>query len=568
MGIRRKPSSLASSGPLIEAAGLQPDPGLQLQTAGLGAARWLQEAVVLILLVGVVTFLLVLNLKYTPRAWHDEGAALSVAKTLVTDGVYAIHTSDGYQTFGPIQSIGPTVLLPVALSFKLFGIGLFQGRLVAVLYSLLALLAFYACGKALFSSRTAFIATLFLLASPGVGFFLYGRQVLGELPAAGLFLVGWLAWHLAIKSSRRGYLIVSGLFLGAAMVTKSQFILIGFATIALLFLLDILALHQGIWKSLIVIGVAAAACVAAWFGWQYVYYGKEVFQENAGKLRLLAASTVGLNPSNTFSALRFFLGEGSGSSYLFWGIPAFLYGAYLVISDRKQYLSVTFLLLFTALWVAYFTVWIVPWPHYALTPFVILALLVGKLFDDLLQAFLSGLKASGRSFLADRQAFQQKGALLLGTGIALLSVGLWSLYQIAWNVNAYVVDQNDRASNNLITPQQVMDPYLAANYIDANIQKGAVIETWERELDVLTNQNYHYPDQSELGASHAANYRNTVTQYALGEAYLKQSGAAYVIVGWFARWTGIYDLQYLSQHATLLQTIGQGEWRYDIYKLP
>ena len=83
----------------------------------LSSGRW--ETAVLIVLIVVAPFLTFYNREFNPRPWHDEGAFLSVPKTLVQDGVYATRSSDGYQTFGPVQSMGPTVLLPVALSFRL-----------------------------------------------------------------------------------------------------------------------------------------------------------------------------------------------------------------------------------------------------------------------------------------------------------------------------------------------------------------------------------------------------------------------------------------------------------------
>lgn len=39
--------------------------------------------------------------------------------------------------------IGPTIMLPIAASFKLFGIGVAQGRIVIVIYGIIALVLFF-----------------------------------------------------------------------------------------------------------------------------------------------------------------------------------------------------------------------------------------------------------------------------------------------------------------------------------------------------------------------------------------------------------------------------------------
>ena len=88
--------------------------------------RWLSankhaEKIILLGFIIGLPILVFYNLGINPRPWHDEGANLGLARTLAEDGVYASRNSDGYQTFGAVQSIGPTVVVPVAISHKLFG---------------------------------------------------------------------------------------------------------------------------------------------------------------------------------------------------------------------------------------------------------------------------------------------------------------------------------------------------------------------------------------------------------------------------------------------------------------
>jgi hypothetical protein len=105
------------------------------------------------------------------------------------------------------------------------------------------------------------------------------------------------------------------------------------------------------------------------------------------------------------------------------------------------------------------------------------------------------------------------------------------------------------------------------NFLNRNIDKSEVIETWEHELMVMTNHNYHAPDQSLLIQTHAAINRGGTRDYTLGEEYFQLYHPKYLVVGWFARWLGTYDDQFLATHSCLLTTIGQDVFRYDIYKL-
>lgn len=143
--------------------------------------------VVSILFVLIIPTLLLYNLDTSPRPWHDEGNAMLLARTLLEDGVYAVKTSTGYQTFGAVQSIGPTVILPVALSFKVFGVGILQGRIVVAVYSFLTLLVIYKLINTIFNTPSALLGLLLLLGSISSQFLYYGRQVLAEVPALGFF---------------------------------------------------------------------------------------------------------------------------------------------------------------------------------------------------------------------------------------------------------------------------------------------------------------------------------------------------------------------------------------------
>jgi 4-amino-4-deoxy-L-arabinose transferase-like glycosyltransferase len=384
----------------------------------LGHARW-EKAILIVM----APFLAFYNLDTNPRPWHDEGSYLSLAKTLVQDGVYAVRSSEGYQTFGAVQSVGPTVVLPIALSFKLWGIGLLQGRAVTAVFLLLTLGIFYAAGHTLFGRRTALFAVILLLASEAVGFLLYGRPAFGEVPALGFLLAGWFVWARGVRADRWWPSLLSGLLVGAAMVTKSQYVIVGFGTLALLVILDLAYYRQGLFKSLIAVGAVAALCVAAWWLWQMLYFGMADFQTNAAKMRELASQTTGFHIHTTVEAIKSLVGSGTGYFYFFWGFLALIYGGFLCIPRKKDSQILAFLFLFACVWLAYYTFWIIPWSRYLFPAAAITALFVAKLANDLLEGFWASRQELWSGL---RQGLSTQAALGAKTLVAGLLDGLSS----------------------------------------------------------------------------------------------------------------------------------------------
>ena len=528
------------------------------------------ERFFLIMLVLISPILVFYNLEINPRSWHDEGSSLSIPKTLVEDGVYATHNSDGYQTFGAVQSVGPTVVLPVALSFKLLGVGLLQGRIVSAIYALLTLWAFFYAGYYLFGRRTALIAVGLMLGSPAAGFLLYGRQVLGEAPALGFFLVGWLMWAQGVNTDKKWYYGLAGLFIGLAMVTKSQYIILGMATLGLLVVLDFVYYRQGIYKWLIVVGFVAAVCVAGWLIWQINYFGMETFKENAGKMGQLAKSTVGLNLKSTVDALRFLFGSGSGYFYFFWGWPALLYVGALSLKRNRQGLILAFLSLFACLWLAYFSFWIIPWFRYFFPVGVLAGLFVAKLFNDLAGSLWASRHEFWNDFRELKLATQTPSPtvwIFIGTVAGLLTIFLGLGYQFQRVIRSDVLDKYGADEIVNTNPPQFNAPQEVADFLNQNIEKDKVVETWERELGILTDHNYHYPDQVMLAQVHSRLYRGGNNVYSLGEEYFTKIHPAYLIIGWYSRLNNIYDLAVVEKHGRIVASFGAGEWRYDVYKL-
>jgi 4-amino-4-deoxy-L-arabinose transferase-like glycosyltransferase len=82
-----------------------------------------------------------------PAPWFDEGLNFRAAKNIALNGHYGLRSAEGFVGFHPAIQTGPTVLLPMALVFRLAGTGVVQARLVTVFYTVLALAIFYVLAR-------------------------------------------------------------------------------------------------------------------------------------------------------------------------------------------------------------------------------------------------------------------------------------------------------------------------------------------------------------------------------------------------------------------------------------
>lgn len=174
---------------------------------------------------GVVLSVLILtgsfyNLANYPTIWWDEAIFSETAANLVQHGRYAftVQSPDQLSDLDFRISAGPTVILPVALAYKLGGVGVVPGRLVAGCYLALAFLGLYLVARRLWGSATALLAVA--LALLGTDVFYWGRSVLGDIPALALFL--WALWFLIKGLDCRSTLplFLGGLCLGLAFDAK------------------------------------------------------------------------------------------------------------------------------------------------------------------------------------------------------------------------------------------------------------------------------------------------------------------------------------------------------------
>ena len=168
----------------------------------------------------VIIFCSFYNLSNYPTLWWDEAIFSETAANLVQHGRYAftIQSPDNLKDFDFRISVGPVIILPVALAYRLFGISVWSGRLVAGIFLLLFFFFLYLAARLLLSRGPALLAVLLSLLSTGILY--WGRSVMGDVPALACFLGGIFFLLKGLREERYIFFFAAGFWLGLAVDAK------------------------------------------------------------------------------------------------------------------------------------------------------------------------------------------------------------------------------------------------------------------------------------------------------------------------------------------------------------
>ncbi len=490
-----------------------------------------------------VLFLAFYNLTNYPVTWFDEGSHLHVPKTLLRFGVYADYSSDGFRYFGPTIGVGPTVMLPIAASFKLFGIGLLQARVVMAVYLLAAIAVFAYLARMLGGNRFAFVATLLVLVTPGVGFVEYGRQVLGEVPGMFFLLAGMALWFPGWGKQGWLRLTAVGLLFGLSMVTKNQYLLVLGPTLLVAWGMNLIYYRLTPQKVFLVPGIVAGACFALWQVYTVLYLGPATASEN---LKLLREATAGAALAFSPTLMRRSLQElFSLKVYLAGIIPILAFGAFVSIPKAESGQKWAILYMLVVINLVWYVTASVSWLRYAFPGLVVGALFFARFFADLTGNFVLPLD-SVRAALRGRRELSATDTVRL-TGMVWLSV-LVAVSLVATTLEVVRPPMNA--------------PAAMAAYMNANVPTDMVVETWEPEMGFLTDHNYHYPPSGVLAKAVSYMWLDSAPpseSYQLPEDELPP----YILVGTFSEWVKLYPDTLLDGHYRLMTKIGA----YRLYEL-
>lgn len=496
----------------------------------------------LVVLLGLGTLALGLyHLAAYPAPWFDEGWYLHIARNLARYSQYAVLSSEGFRYDDTALAVAPTLYLPIALVFRLAGVGLLQARLVMVFYLLATVAALYLTARRLYGYPVAAAAAyLFLLQAEDDSFTatLYlGRQVMGEVPALLFFLLGTLAFLKVLRAPipspgaagrRRPPLsaTVAGLLFGLSMATKLQYVFFIPPALLLTALVAHLGLRRPLWRpTLLALGVGLVT-LAAWYGCLGVLVGPENL---AAILRGLSAASSPqvrvFSLSTIVQGAKFLL----RSKFLVFGLPALLYGLALALRRDRRDVSTLFLGAFILTGLGWYVVASIGWPRYTY-PF----LAVGNLF---IARFLYDWGDGFRLRLHSPHFIRALAVLLL-----LIFLPLASFRTVARDI--------------LSPPDSGYEAFTRA--IQTTVPPGKVIETWEWELTVVDDaRSYHLPPTPLLNGLIARVYFGAP---ASPDDYpFLAFDPDYVAVGRFARWTGLYAPSTLEMCCRRVVAVGEYE---------
>jgi hypothetical protein len=171
----------------------------------------------------VFGLLLLLRLSFdklieSPPTWMDEGIIIQTARNFSNTGFSGLRIDPSTIVSSGYVTTSYPVTIPIALSYKMFGINLYNARVVMAIFIFLLVLSVVIYFKKRGQTNYVILMTLFLVITfpPLYG---QGKNVLGEVP--GLFLLFSSMIFLEYL-----YIIPACLLIGLTLVTKPIFILL------------------------------------------------------------------------------------------------------------------------------------------------------------------------------------------------------------------------------------------------------------------------------------------------------------------------------------------------------
>ena len=493
----------------------------------------LSRVVLSTIALAAVLFLALYNLSDYPLTWFDEGSHLHVPKALVKYGVYADYSSEGFRYYGPTNGVGPTLLLPIAGVFELFGIGLLQARLVVVVYLIAALYLFYRLADHLGGKWLAWVAIALLVASRGVAILEYGRQVLGEVPAFAFLLAGLLVWWQSWEKRDWMRILLAGVLLGLSVVTKTQFLLFLAPTLLLAWFANLFYYRLLPQRVFIVPGLITGGLFAIWQAILLLAIDPQ------GNLALLTKTSGSAAFVFSMDLIRRSFGELlSIRGYFGLAGLALLFGVSLILPKRIVNFKWGILWMLAVINLGWYLFASVSWLRYAFAGLAVSCLFLARIFVDLVGGFRHRFGEVWKSIWRSG-VIEPMDALRATLLIVILALGTISL---ALNVRGVVAPPAN-------------PPFQMAAYLNENVPVDEVIETYEPEMGFLTDHRFHFPPHSYLnqtiqsiwmgGASPGVDYK-----------FITEEKPGYILVGEFATWVNFYSMSDIEANYTKVTVIG------------
>jgi len=475
---------------------------------------------VLPLLLAILLLSLTYRLEEIPPVWFDEGWVMSVARNWAELGSYT-SLNDARPIPPTMLNIGLPVVAPITLSFRLFGVGIWQGRLPGVLFTIGALWLLYHLALRLYDrtiARSTIFVAIFMSGSLELHPFFMGRQALGEMPAVFFLLAGYDSF-LSWRRCPLFLLPLAALFWGLSAATKMQvlpFLVVGLAAPIVV----ALARHRGRAVGPMLAGLGGSL---AWFGF-FRHVHESLLQTHMFPQKMDLYSTTAIVPVLPVRVQAAVL-------LLLLGLPALLgvcYGAWRYeigrtkpIHDNDADTVRQSLFFLVTSWMAWYLLLSIGWPRYLFVPVFLGSMFAAVMLSDLTSEFSipATVKSAADTILRLRFGlgnFYALSAVLLFTLVPLTLINLYYGYTMP----------PDRSTSEV------------AEFLNSATAPDALIETYDMELFVLLNRRYHYPpDEIQL----KLNRRTFMGQDAAIDYDPMAADPDFLVVGPTSRMWHLYD---------------------------
>lgn len=444
---------------------------------------------------------LLIGLNKTPNLWFDEAWSLMVAKSWVQNGVYGRQLVGQFiSANGMAQPITSTAW--IALSFKLFGVGLWQARLPFTLITAASIFFLFKITYMLFGKRAAYLSvfvTIFLT-NPEFQLLWYGRQAIAEAPLVLYLLAGYFFFRKSFKN--KALIILAILFWGFAFNAKGQ--ALPFLSIGLLIPI-LISINKKDWKVMRLFLSALLGALIVYF----ILLSIEIRLENGlatyGKMEdLIKTVALVTNFQVHMWTIYYLLVFGTLSIVsLFWETKKIKrvnnsWGR----NNVDFYIRVSIYIMLSS-WLIWFVFLSIGWPRYFVPIFFISCIFQGHLLDNGIEFF---------------KTFTPR-IIKKSTYIILFS--LLGLFLIQMNIRSGI----SLYQNGFREKQELED---VLSYLEEHTELNEVIETYDAEIVYFTNNLSHYPpDQIQL----ELNKRIYLFEENSIEYYLSDTIHDYIIIG-------------------------------------
>ncbi|ULA69465.1 MAG: PMT2 domain-containing protein [Nitrospira sp.] len=507
----------------------------------LDSASWIPDVVVVGLLLLIVFGSGLIHIESFPPLFFDEGWTVCVARTWVEIGHYGCLLRG--EPAPPSLAAHFPVVASVAASFTLFGVGVWQTRLVGLLYTFGAFLLLYLLTRRLYGRSVAIAALTLLMLVPlkwSIHPLYIGRQVLGEMPLLCFLLAGFVCF---LRSRQRPLWLVAAIVCWAlALMTKAQvapFFIASFAgTMVLL----------GLRRNWSAVGGLGIAMIGSWGGFRFFIEAKGWLLNGHtmshppidGMTEAIALVFVPAIRLETIQLLFVSWAEYPlGLAYAAWRLRR-TSGSH----DRASLegTTQTMLVLLAGSWLAWFAFLSAGEPRYALPGLFLAAPFTAVLFHDATRGFNVAFVSSTLAGLVQRRRVTSEGLKAVVVVVLLAMMG-WVAVQERY---AFRAREDDR------------DLFEVTQYLNTSTPATALIETYDSELFLFLQRPYTYAlprilveiIRREQGHTQAVTYDPL------------QGRPDYLVVGEYGRWAGFYKPLIAQNRVRLVTTIG----RYQIYE--